>query len=116
MAYLSTAVSDELMKEMAWKKQITEAKKLFEATNQAPSPSKDYVHILVTERGVVQRRFPITMRGVSRGFVPTPTERIITQEEFKTDTDFQDDIRRTFGKTVLAQVSRGYIINCAGRS
>lgn len=104
MAYLSSTASDELLEQVSWKKQITQAKKLFETTTQAPSPSKDYVHVLVTERGVVQRRFPITLRGVSRGAVPTPTEKIVTLEEFKIDTDLQGEIGRTFGRGVLNQV------------
>lgn len=105
MAYLSSRASDELLQLVAWKKQIARAKKLFELTKQAPSPSKDYVHVLVTEGGVVLRRFPITLRGVSHGAVPTPTEKVVTLEEFKIDTEFQGEIGRTFGSEVLDQVS-----------
>lgn len=100
-----SSTSDEVMAQVAWKKQVTHAKKLFETTTQAPSPSKDYVHILVTERGVIHRRFPITLRGVSQGAIPTPTEKIMTLEDFVIDADFQNEIGRTFGKETLDQVN-----------
>lgn len=104
MAYFSST-SDEVMAQVAWKKQVTHAKKLFETTTQAPSPSKDYLHILVTERGVIHRRFPITLRGVSQGAIPAPTEKIMTLEDFMIDSDFQKEIGRTFGREILDQVS-----------
>ena len=106
MAYLS---SRALMQQVFWKKQITQAKKLFETTKQAPSPSKDYVHVLVTEGGVVVRRFPITLRGVTQGAVPCPTEKIVTLEEFQIDVDLQSEIGRTFGSEILTQVKSFYI-------
>lgn len=109
-AAMADLSSDDLLEYVAWKKQITQAKKLFETTNQAPSPSKDYVHVLVTERGVVLRRFPITLRGVSQGAVPSPTEKIVTLEEFQLDTELQGEISRIFGPETLNQVRRGHRI------
>lgn len=105
MAYLSSKTSDELLEQVSWKKQITQAKKLLEATKQAPAPSKDYMHVLVTEGGVVLRRFPITMRGVQQGAIPAPTEKVLTLKEFNIDTEFQGEIERTFGSEILKQVS-----------
>lgn len=117
MAYLSSRASDDLLEHVAWKKQITQARKLFETTKQAPSPSKDYVHVLVTERGVVLRRFPITLRGVTQGAVPSPTEKIATLDEFKIDTDLQSEIGRIFGLETLNHVrlkslASDYILHC----
>ena len=108
MADLSSRASDEILQEASRKKAIAQAKKLFEVTKQAPSPSKDYVQLLVTERGVVQRRIPITVRGVTQGAVPAPTERVLTLEEFEVDGDFQGDVRRIFGNDALKKVSRIY--------
>ena len=102
--YLSSKASDELLEQVSWKKQVARAKKLLEATRQAPAPSKDYVHLLLTERGVVLRRFPITMRGVAQGAVPAPTEKIVNLEEFLVDADFQGEVERTFGSELLKQV------------
>lgn len=103
-AYLPSQGSDEIMQEVSRKKQITQAKKLFELTKQAPSPSKDYVQVLVTEGGVVLRRVPITVRGVTQGAVPAPTEKVLSLEEFTMDTDTQAEVGRTFGSEALKQV------------
>lgn len=103
-AYLPSQGSDEIMQEVSRKKQITQAKKLFELTKQAPSPSKDYVQVLVTEGGVVLRRVPITVRGVTQGAVPAPTEKVLSLEEFTMDTDIQAEVGRTFGSEALKQV------------
>ena len=93
-----------LREHVAWKKQLTAGKKLFETTQQAPSPSKDFIQILVTERGVIFRRFPISLRGLTQGAVLTPTEKLMTLEDFKLDHEFQEEVRRNFGKAVLEQV------------
>ena len=103
-AYLSSRVSDDLLQEASRKKNISQAKKLFETTRQAPPPSKDYVQVLVTEGGVALRRVPITVRAVTQGAVPAPSERVLTLEEFGIDGDFQAEISRTFGSDVLKQV------------
>jgi len=49
MAHIDNTVSDEVMEKMKWKKEILRAKKLFEATAQVPSPSKDFTQIILTE-------------------------------------------------------------------
>ena len=106
MAYLKSTVSDELLQQVAWKKKIKQAKKLLDETKQAPPPSKDYVQIVVTEGGVVYRRFPITIRGVSQGAIPSPTEKVMTLDEFTQDREFQDEMERIFGRDVLRRVKR----------
>ena len=110
-AYLPSQGSDEIMQEVSRKKQITQAKKLFELTKQAPSPSKDYVQVLVTEGGVVLRRVPITVRGVTQGAVPAPTEKVLSLEEFTMDTDIQAEVGRTFGSEALKQVDYSTTVN-----
>ena len=104
-SYLSSQVSDQVLREVSRKRQIAQAKKLYEVTRQAPAPSKDYVQVLVTEGGVVLRRVPISVRGVTQGAVPTPTERVLTLEEFSIDADFQAEVGRTFGSEALKQVA-----------
>lgn len=106
MAYLKSTVSDELLEQVAWKKKIKQAKKLLDEAKPAPPPSKDYVQIVVTEGGVVYRRIPITIRGVSQGAIPSPTEKVMTLDEFKQDREFRDEMERIFGKDVLKRVKR----------
>ena len=95
----------ELLEHVAWKKQLAAGKKLFETTQQAPPPSKDFIQMLVTEKGVIFRRFPISLRGVTQGAVLTPTEKLMTLEDFKLDHEFQEEVKRNFGSAVLEQVS-----------
>lgn len=105
-AYLDSTASQELLEQVSWKKEILRAKKLFEATAQVPSPSKDFTQILVTERGVVWRRWKITMRGFAQGGAPSPSELAMSHEDFKYDTTLQDEIKRIFGPEVLRQIQR----------
>lgn len=106
MAHIDNTVSDEVMEKMKWKKEILRAKKLFEATAQVPSPSKDFTQIILTERGVVWRRWKITLRGISQGAAPSPSEEAMTHEDFQYDTTFQNEIERILGSEVLRQIRR----------
>ena len=86
---LDSQVSDEVMKSVTLKKKVQTAKKLFEATAQVPSPSKDFMQIIVTEKGMIRRRWKISLRGVSQGAVPQPTEEVMLHEDFKYDSTLQ---------------------------
>lgn len=101
---LSSQVSNEIMNEVARKREIAGGKRLLEITRQAPPPSKDYMQVLVTEGGVILRRIPITIRGVTQGAVPAPSEKVLSLEEFFIDLDFQGEITRAFGSEILKQV------------
>ena len=71
------------------KKEILGAKKLFEATAQVPSPSKDFTQIIITEKGMVWRRWKISLRSVTQGAVPQPSEEVMLHEDFRYDTSLQ---------------------------
>lgn len=86
---LDSHASDEVMKKVAEKREILKAKKLFEATAQAPSPAKDFTQIIVTEKGMVWRRWKISLRGVSQGAVPQPSEEVMPHEDFKYNSTLQ---------------------------
>ena len=86
---LDSQASDEVLKRMTLKKEILGAKKLFEATAQVPSPSKDFTQIIITERGMVWRKWKISLRGVSQGAVPQPTEEVMLHEDFQYDSTLQ---------------------------
>ena len=101
----STNDSQPIGDVLLWKKTVTRAQKLFEATAQVPSPSKDFCQILVTERGVVWRKWKITLRN-SQGPPPTPTENIMSYEDFKYDKSLQSEIEYIFGVHVLKQIKR----------
>ena len=86
---LSSHTSDEVMKKLSLKREILSAKKLFEATAQVPSPSKDFTQIIVTEKGMVWRRWKISLRGVSQGAVPQPSEEAMLHEDFNYNSTLQ---------------------------
>ncbi|XP_074636439.1 F-box only protein 36-like [Acropora palmata] len=75
---------------------------LFEKTGQAPSPSKDFHQLLVTEKQVILRTWRITMRKDQR-YIP-PSQRKIPLDEFDEDTMFQTEISRIFGMETLRLV------------
>lgn len=106
MANLDNSRSDEIMAKVARKKEILKAKKLFEATAQVPSPSKDFTQIILTERGVVWRKWKITLRGISQGAAPAPSEEALSHEDFQYDSTLQTEIERIFGPEVLRQIKR----------
>ena len=93
---LDSHSSDEIMEKVALKRDILRAKKLFEATAQVPSPSKDFTQIVVTEKGMVWRRWKISLRGVSHGAVPQPSEEVMLHEDFKYSTSLQVIVCSTY--------------------
>ena len=86
---LDSQASDEVLKRVTLKKEILGAKKLFEATAQVPSPLKDFTQIVITERGIVWRKWKISLRGVSQGAVPQPSEEVMLHEDFQYDSTLQ---------------------------
>ncbi|XP_068677949.1 F-box only protein 36-like [Montipora foliosa] len=86
----------------------TEARKMnlgtiqFEKTGQAPSPSKDFHQLLVTDSQVILRTWRISVRKDQR-YIP-PSQRKVPLEEFDEDTMFQTEISRIFGSETLRLV------------
>lgn len=80
-----TDSGSRIMNDLATKKNVREAKRLFEASGQARSPSKDFVGLLVTEKGIIWRKWKITLRGYTSGAAPVPQP----QEEVMSMTDFR---------------------------
>ena len=106
MAYLDSATSQEVLEAVAYKKEILRSKKLFEAAAQVPAPHKDWCQIVITEKGVVWRRWKITLRGVSQGAAPAPVEAAMSYADFKYDSQLQNEIERIFGAEVTRQIQR----------
>jgi len=75
---------------------------LFEKTGQAPSPSKDFNQLLVTENQVILRTWRISIRKDQR-YIP-PSQRKVPLDEFDEDSQLQTDISRIFGAETLRLV------------
>lgn len=75
----------KIMAEVAIKREIRRARHLFEATAQSQSPSKDFVALLITEKGIIWSKWKITLRGYTSGgaAVPQPQEEVMSFTDFK---------------------------------
>eukprot|EP00794_Sanderia_malayensis_P011330 gene11330-12516_t len=75
---------------------------LFEKSGQAPSPSKDFHQLLVTESEVLWRSWRISLRK-DQIRIP-PSQKRISLEDFRYDTVTHADISRIFGEAFLNYV------------
>lgn len=91
---------------ISWKTGVIRARKLYEGTAQVPSPSKDFCQILITEKGVVWRKWKITLRNYSHGVAPLPTEQVMTYDDYRFDKSLQFEIETIFGVKTLRQTLR----------
>ena len=84
---------------------VLRSKKLFEISGQVPTPSKDFCQLLITEKGVVWRRWKITLRNIALQ-APSPSEEIMSHEDLFEDKSFVTELEGIFGAEVLEQVKR----------
>ena len=75
---------------------------LFEKTGQAPSPSKDFHQLLVTNTEVKWRTWKISLRKDQIN-IP-PSQKRVSHEDFRYDTIIPADISRVFGPDILHYV------------
>ena len=91
-----------VVNEFLLKNSMNLGKILFEKTGQAPSPTKDFHQLLVTESQIILRTWRISLRKDQR-YIP-PTQRKVLRGEFDEDTLLQADISRIFGEDTLRVV------------
>ena len=75
---------------------------LFEKSDQAPAPSKDFHQLLVTDKEVLFRSWRISLRR-DQLKIP-PSQKRVSHEDFRYDTLMEADISRIFGQDVLHYV------------
>ena len=98
--------SELVLRNVAKKKNIMSCPKLLEESCQDPAPSKDFCHMMVTEKGVIWRRWKVSVRNITQGAVPAPVERGFTVEEFLADKDMQGEVGRVMGSETLQRALR----------
>lgn len=98
--------SEAVLQNIAKKKDILSFPKLLEESCQDPAPSKDFCHLMVTERGVIWRRWKVSVRNITQGAVPAPVERGFTVDEFLVDKDMQGEVDRVMGNETLQRALR----------
>lgn len=98
--------SELVLRNVAKKKNIMSSPKLLEESCQDPAPSKDFCHMMVTEKGVIWRRWKVSVRNITQGAVPVPVEQGFTVEEFLADKDMQGEVGRVMGSETLQRALR----------
>ncbi|XP_020895824.1 F-box only protein 36 [Exaiptasia diaphana] len=73
-----------------------------EKAGQAPSPSKDFHQLVVTETEVIWRTWRIALRRDERG-IP-PNQKKVLWADFEQEELIQSDINRVFGEEMLRLV------------
>ena len=100
------AANSSIREEIASKRAVITARKLYDITGQAPSPSKDFCQILVTEKGIIWRRWKITLRNFSQGTAPSPNEVVMNYEDFLNDKSFQKELEFIFSPQCVKQIHK----------
>ena len=88
---LASGTSDEVVRSMSWKRSVSNGRRLFEVSGQAPSPSKDWIQLKITDKGVIWRKCRISIRGVTLGKspIPQPSEVVLSYTDFQYDHTMQ---------------------------
>ncbi|XP_039250394.1 F-box only protein 36-like [Styela clava] len=77
---------------------------LLDISEQAPSPSKDYINMRVTLKDIQWRTWKISPQCLKPDVLVTPNEAIFPLEDLVHDLDLQSEIKRIFGKNTLEYV------------
>uniref|UniRef100_UPI00398EC004 F-box only protein 36a isoform X3 n=1 Tax=Pristiophorus japonicus TaxID=55135 RepID=UPI00398EC004 len=75
---------------------------IFEISAQAPAPSKDYHHLLVTDSKVIWRWWKISLRSEFRNM--KPWEQNSSYQDFLDDLNLQVHISVIFGNEILKYI------------
>ncbi|XP_073526621.1 uncharacterized protein [Phyllobates terribilis] len=82
---------------------------LFEIQSQAPAPSKDFHHLVITKNEVTLRSWKISARVEHRKILPREVKK--THDEFLNETMMHRPLEKIFGKGTME-----YILNlCRGQ-
>jgi len=81
---------------------MTSGNIVFEKTGQAPSPSKDFHQLLITESDVVWRSWRISLRKEQGNVAPSQIKQ--SHKDFFFDEVVSADIKRIFGEDILRYV------------
>ncbi|XP_069493214.1 F-box only protein 36-like [Ambystoma mexicanum] len=73
--------------------------KLFEMQCQAPSPSKDFHHLVITKSEVILRSWRVSVRAEHRKAPPGEVRRL--HNDFLLEDMLQKQIQRIFGRSTL---------------
>lgn len=77
--------SAEVIEQVRRKKELMAGPILFTCEAQSPAPSKDYCNIVISKKGVLWRKWKISLRGLASGSapLPQPMEECLTHLDFR---------------------------------
>uniref|UniRef100_H2Z459 F-box domain-containing protein n=1 Tax=Ciona savignyi TaxID=51511 RepID=H2Z459_CIOSA len=85
-------------------KPLFENGELLSVSEQAPSPSKDFVNMVVTLNHVIWRYWKISPHCLKSDTSVAPTETKESHEDFIHDLDLHSEVKRVFGEHMLVYV------------
>lgn len=79
--------SSEVISKVRRKKELMEGPVLFSCEGQAPAPSKDFCSIVISKKGVLWRKWKVSLRGMTSGSapLPQPIEECLSHLDFRCD-------------------------------
>lgn len=86
---------------MSTKQQSTkngQVEKVYSISGQAPSPSKDFLELIIGKEQVIWRHWKISYKHHKKIL---PSEERLTHEEFKADGKIHREVVKNFGEDVL---------------
>ena len=110
IAFVSSE-NEELKKKIVYTSSVVSARELYAQSGQLPSPSKDFCQLVITERGVVWRRWTISPRTVTNRSYAPPSETVMSWEEFLFDKSLLCQLESIFGVGAvrcMKSVASGY--------
>ncbi|XP_002132035.2 F-box only protein 36-like [Ciona intestinalis] len=79
---------------------------LINVSEQAPSPSKDFVNLIVTMKEVIWRYWKINPQCLKSDVSIAPSENRQSHEDFPHDLDMHSEVKRVFGANMLVYVKQ----------
>ena len=101
----------ELKKKIAYTSSVRSGRELYAQSAQMPSPSKDFCQIVITEQGVVWRRWTISPRTITNHSYAAPSETVMSYEEFLFDKSLCCQLELIFGTGAVRRmksIASGY--------
>lgn len=103
LLFVSTP-NEDLKKRFAYTSGVTRGRELYARSDQMPSPSKDFCQIVITEHGVVWRKWPISSRTISSNSYAAPSESVMSYEEFLLDASLLSELELVFGAEAVVRM------------
>ena len=86
------------------RKEIEAGEVLFEMNGQEKPPLKDFCYLKATSEGVIWRKWPITPRNLTQPQAASPSEVLLTREEYLDSSGVQTNVISVFGALIARRI------------